>query len=377
MYNLINFTMKRKSLLIMLLVALFVPLAMNAQTKPLRKSAKGLPKLEVNAPAKAMPSNPILSKLESAKEAALEELNGRGTRAENQLLTEGFESMTSISTTYSATGWYAYNAGSGNNWTLNSSSTYANNSSKSAQVQYNSRYAANCYLVSAPFTVSANMYELTVSLYERVRSSSYAEAFEVFFVKASDVTNLAGVASATKYNAIASASYTNTTFAQQSGTVTNSALAGQSVRVVVRCTSEADKFYLYIDDITVTEKTSVAGCSAPEDFAATNVTTNSATFSWTETGTSDTWVIFYMAEDDAESSYEIVDTNPYTLTGLNPATTYYALVTPYCGDIDQDSDVIEFTTEDLPCPQPTNLTVSDVTMTSANDVGHPQLEWRG
>ena len=363
--------MKRKSLLIMLLVALCVPLAMNAQTKSLKKSAKGLPKFEVNAPAKAMPSNPMLSKLESAKEAALEELNGRGVRADNELLTEGFENMSSISTTYSATGWYAYNAGSGNNWTLNSTSTYANNGSKSAQVKYSSSYAANCYLVSAPFTVSSNMSELTVSLYERVRSASYAEIFEVFFVKANDVTSAAGVASATKYNAIASASYTNTTYAQQSGTVTNSALAGQSVRVVVHCTSEADKYYLYIDDITVTEKTVVEGCSAPTNFAATNVTTNSVTLSWTETGTSDTWVIYYMAEDDETTSYEIAETNPFTLTGLNPVTNYYALVTPYCGDLDQDSDVIEFTTQDLPCSKPTDLNVTAMTPSSAT------VSWSG
>ena len=75
--------MKRKSLFIMLLVALFVPLAMNSQNVKLKKSANGSvkPKLEVNAPAKAMPSNPMLSKLESAKEAALEELENNNTRA--------------------------------------------------------------------------------------------------------------------------------------------------------------------------------------------------------------------------------------------------------------------------------------------------------
>ena len=73
--------MKRKSLLVMLLVALFVPLAMNAQTRTLKKSINGLTQLEMKAPAKAMPTNPMLSQLEPAKEAALEELNGRGGRA--------------------------------------------------------------------------------------------------------------------------------------------------------------------------------------------------------------------------------------------------------------------------------------------------------
>ena len=197
--------MKGKSLLLLMLMAMFVPLAMNGQTT-------------------------------------------------NQLLSENFDRMSSISTSYSSTSWFAYNAGSGNNWSLNTSSSYANSGSNSAQYQYSSSSAANCYLVSTPFTVSANMIELGVSLYEKVRSSSYPETFDVFFVKANDATSAAAVASATHYSAIASATYSNnTSFAQKTGSVTNSALAGQSVRVVVHCTSAADKWNLYIDDIVVTE----------------------------------------------------------------------------------------------------------------------------
>ena len=151
-------------------------------------------------------------------------------KAQQTVLSENFNNMSSFATTFSATGWYAYNAGSGNNWTVQSGGT---SNSKCARYTYDSNNAANCYLVSAPFTVSTSFDELGVSLQEKVESSSYAETFEVFFVKASEVTDLASVATATQYSAIASASYTNTYYAEQNGSTTNQALAGQSVRVVV------------------------------------------------------------------------------------------------------------------------------------------------
>ena len=198
--------MKRKSLLFFLLIALLAPLAMNAQTTLLSQN-----------------------------------FDGTGFTISNN--------------TYDSRAWYTYKANNGLNWQLEQSSTYAHSGSYSMMYSYSDDYAANCYLVSEPFNVSSSMTQLSVSLYERVRSGSWTETFEVFFVKASDVTTLAGVASATHYNAITSANYTNTDYAQVSGSVASSALKGQSVRVVVHCTSAAGQWNLYIDDITVTETT--------------------------------------------------------------------------------------------------------------------------
>ena len=199
--------MKKKSLLLVLLMAILAPLAMNGQTT-------------------------------------------------NQLLKQNFDGngFSITDNTYDARAWYTYNAGSGNNWSLyQHGSSSAHSGNYDVRYSYTSAYAANCYLVSEPFSVSANMTQLSVSLYEKVESSTYAEIFEVFFVKANDVTTLDAVASATQYSAIASASYSNESWAEQSNTITNTALAGQSLRLVVHCTSEKDKYRLYIDDITVTE----------------------------------------------------------------------------------------------------------------------------
>ena len=237
----------------------------------------------------------------------------------NQLLSENFDAMSSISTSYSANDWYAYNAGSGNNWTLNTDSDYAHSGSKSASYTYSSSYAANCYLVSAPFTVSSNMTELSVSLYECVRSSTWTETFDVFFVKASDVTTAAAVASATKYNAISSASYTNTTYAQKSGSVSSSALAGQSVRVVVHCTSAADQWNLYIDDIVVSE--TAPTCPAPTSLASSNVTSTSASLSWS--GSADSYNIRYTTiPPQTPFSYDFESAEAWSVDNVSPCTTY-------------------------------------------------------
>ena len=93
-----------------MLAALFAPLAMNAQRAVVKQKDvdfSSMPRISLN------------------------ELDSKdGDRATTTLLTQNFDNMSSIATTYSPTGLYAYNAGSGNNWTLNTSSYYANSGSK-------------------------------------------------------------------------------------------------------------------------------------------------------------------------------------------------------------------------------------------------------
>lgn len=179
-------------------------------------------------------------------------------KAQQLLLQESFENMTSIPTEYSDDGLYACKNGNGYNWKLKGFAELAHSGTNCAMYEYNRIYDADCFLVSAPFNVSADMTSLNVSVYERTpEHNQYFEKFEVFFVKASDVTAETTFPDEVKYMAIAEASYNNNTgYEEQTGSVASelvSQLAGQSVRVVVHCTSPMDQGVLYIDDITVTQ----------------------------------------------------------------------------------------------------------------------------
>ena len=119
----------------------------------------------------------------------------------------------------------------------------------------------------------------------------------------------------------------------------------------------------YIVDCTVE-----TDCLTPVDFAVTDVTAHSATLSWTEKGTSTSWKVFYMGENDDAVTIVETSENPFTLTGLEPETQYNALVAPTC-DEEKQSTIISFTTP-AACLLPTDVAASPVA-TSA------EITWTG
>jgi len=86
-----------------------------------------------------------------------------------------------------------------------------------------------------------------------------------------------------------------------------------------------------IDDISVDE---IASCAAPTALASTNITLNSASLSWTENGTANTWDIEYGPTGFLRGSGTVITgitTNPYNLTALSSSTTYDWYVRADCG----------------------------------------------
>lgn len=118
----------------------------------------------------------------------------------------------------------------------------------------------------------------------------------------------------------------------------------------------------YTIDCTVTD------CHRPTDFAASEIGPHSAVLRWTENGEATAWVIEYMAEDDEDITTITVESNPYTLEGLDPETTYYARVTPVC-EVDKPSEVISWTT-DVATPAPTDLSATPLVTTA-------EVSWNG
>ena len=122
-----------------------------------------------------------------------------------------------------------------------------------------------------------------------------------------------------------------------------------------------------LDDFTV-ELT--PGCPSPvkTSVQVTYVDGHNATITWVDNDPSHTaWTVYYKATSDNDWSTMPANDTTVTLTGLDPQTAYDVYVITNCGTPETNPDAthtIHFTTT-VACPAPTNVTVSNIGMTSA------------
>ena len=105
-----------------------------------------------------------------------------------------------------------------------------------------------------------------------------------------------------------------------------------------------------------------ATCNAPTGLAVNNVTTTTATASWTAGGTETSWNVQYKAASASNWQSATATSTSYTMTGLTANTAYQVRVQAVC-DASTTSDwtsAVSFTTsqEQQTCPAPTNLTAT-------------------
>ena len=129
----------------------------------------------------------------------------------------------------------------------------------------------------------------------------------------------------------------------------------------------------FLPKTTFTYTQEVAVCVVPGNVTVDNITKYEADLSWTERGQSTAWQVSYNTEEGADNG-TVIDVNnetAYHFTGLEEGTTYYAYVRAICEEGPTEwTEAIAFTTH-TSCEQPTNLSASNVESNSAD------LSWNG
>ena len=130
---------------------------------------------------------------------------------------------------------------------------------------------------------------------------------------------------------------------------------GTGAYVAVKCDRVVASSYqtIYVDDVTLEE---IPACMEPTDLLVSAFTNTTATLAWTNGGSENNWNIQYKVAGDNDwtdyvtnyplTGYTWANSNPYTITGLQPNTEYYVRVRAYCSDAHQSpwTSEISFTT---------------------------------
>ena len=100
----------------------------------------------------------------------------------------------------------------------------------------------------------------------------------------------------------------------------------------------------YMDNFCVKQSPS---CQRPTDLAATDITTSSATLSWTAHSKESQWDLYYKKNTEDHYSVVSVSSKPYTLSGLDASSKYQFYVVAKCSPTESSapSRVAHFTTE--------------------------------
>lgn len=146
--------------------------------------------------------------------------------------------------------------GSGNNWVTNASGCTNN----ALMYPYNASYAANAWAFTPGITLTAGI-TYTVSVNQKVYSGSYLEIFEI---KCGSAATPAGQT----ITALGSAEYANTSCQALSGT-SDVPTTGIVYYPSFHCTSAANMWNLYIDDIVLSKPGS---CTAELEYDSHTMT---------------------------------------------------------------------------------------------------------
>ena len=198
------------------------------------------------------------------------------------------------------------------------------------------------YLVS-PELVTEDK-QVTVAFEYRAKSNSYEESFQVGY--------------STTTNDVAAFTWSDEVKYKMTSYETYSEVLPAGVKFIAIKYTANDKYALYIDNFSVTEYVAPS-CAAPTTLTVTDITTNSASVSWTSEAAS--FALEYKKTSDEQwTAATGTIASPFALEGLTPNETEYTVrVKAICGE-NNESEWTELT-----APFKTQCTVKTVTKETA------------
>ncbi|MBQ0768681.1 MAG: choice-of-anchor J domain-containing protein [Bizionia sp.] len=106
---------------------------------------------------------------------------------------------------------------------------------------------------------------------------------------------------------------------------------GSDFKFRIRNEWQSGDSYFYLDDIAISQ---VIACPQPSDLLASNESTTTADLQWVENGSASIWNVKFdtIGFDPITEGTDVAGvSNPYTLTGLMPSSTYDFYVQADCG----------------------------------------------
>ncbi len=228
-----------------------------------------------------------------------------------QFVNEGFEG------TFPPAGWTVFNNGTGNDWTLNTSVTYANTGTNSAKYAYDSANAADTWLFTGAVTLAAGE-SVDWSFYTRSRG----------FVEKLKFTVGTGATVADQTTVLLNILDVDGAYGEQSGVFT--ATTAGDYYFAFNCYSGANQFELFVDDVLIQTPPT---CIAPSDLAVANITLTGVDLSWTDNASASAWEYVVQAAGTGEpvGAGTAVAAVTESVTGLTANTAYEVYVRADCG----------------------------------------------
>ncbi|MBW2960179.1 T9SS-dependent choice-of-anchor J family protein [Mesonia aestuariivivens] len=229
-------------------------------------------------------------------------------------LEEGFESSTSTPNC-----WSVINEGDSNTWFVSNGN--AHSGTNYAQINYSSNAAHNDYLITAPFLVTANTSD-ELRFWARNYSNTYLEEFNL---KISTTGN-----SEVDFTETLEANISpSTTWTEYSYNISD--YIGETVYIAFQATSQ-NQYYLYIDDV---QTFGIPLCPSPTDTELDEVSTTTATLSWTAGSTETSWEVAIVETGiDAPTTGEEITEANYTSENLTSNTSYDFYIRAICNEND-------------------------------------------